>query len=90
VITNSIIIDVKNWVKKFKRPLIISEYGSDTVAGLHSSPEFVFTEEFQLEYLKEHFKAFDALRKDGWLIGEMIWNFADFMTVQGMKNAFWL
>lgn len=47
------------------------------------SPDFVFTEEFQIEYLKEHFKAFDALRQNGTLIGEMIWNFADFMTVQG-------
>ncbi|OXA64937.1 beta-glucuronidase isoform X2 [Folsomia candida] len=86
VITNSVIQDVNNWVNKFNRPLIISEYGSDTVAGLHMSPDFVFTEEFQIEYLKEHFKAFDALRQNGTLIGEMIWNFADFMTVQGITR----
>jgi len=54
--------------------------------NLEQSPEFVFTEEYQIEYLKEHFKAFDTLRKDGLLAGEMIWNFADFMTVQGITR----
>ncbi|ODM98568.1 Beta-glucuronidase [Orchesella cincta] len=86
VITASMIQDVHNWINKFHRPLIIAEYGADTVAGLHSSPQFVFTEEFQLEYLREHFKAFDALRANTTLIGEMIWNFADFMTGQGITR----
>jgi len=74
-------------VNKFKRPFIIAEYGSDTVAGLHMNPEFVFTEEFQVEYLKEHFKAFDELRQSGVLAGEMIWNFADFQTGQGITRV---
>ena len=30
----------------------------------------------------ENFKAFDSTRLDGILIGELIWNFADFMTKQ--------
>lgn len=33
--------------------------------------------------MKEHFRAFDELRDEGWFIGEMIWNFADFKTDQG-------
>lgn len=45
-------------------------------------PEFVWSEEYQKTLLSEHFKAFDNLRKKGWFIGEMIWNFADFETDQ--------
>lgn len=33
--------------------------------------------------MEENFKAFDQLRQMGYLIGEMIWNFADFATPQG-------
>ena len=41
----------------------------------------MFTEEFQTDFLKEYHKVFDRLRQD-FLVGEMVWNFADFMTVQ--------
>lgn len=81
-IAEAVIIDVENWVKKYPRPLIVAEYGSDTVAGLHMSPSFVFTEEYQTELMREYFKAFDYLRRNSTLIGEHIWNFADFMTKQ--------
>jgi len=42
----------------------------------------LFTEEFQEDYMREHFKAFDKMRTNSSVafIGEMIWNFADFMT----------
>jgi len=43
----------------------------------------MWTEDYQVVTLKEHFKAFDSLYKEGFLIGEMIWNFADFATPQG-------
>lgn len=46
------------------------------------SPSFLFTEEFQDDFLKEYHKVFDKLRPE-FLVGEMVWNFADFMTVQG-------
>ncbi len=34
--------------------------------------------------MDEYHKAFDKLRKD-FLVGELVWNFADFMTDQGMS-----
>jgi beta-glucuronidase len=46
----------------------------------------MWTEDYQVVTLREHFKAFDALYKEGFLIGEMIWNFADFATPQGKVN----
>lgn len=45
-------------------------------------PEYVWSEEYQVALLSEHFKAFDKLRKDGYFVGEFIWNFADFKTAQ--------
>jgi hypothetical protein len=43
----------------------------------------MWTEDYQVVTLTEHFKAFDALYREGFLMGEMIWNFADFATPQG-------
>jgi len=86
-IRNGMVSDVQNWINRFQRPLIIAEYGADTIAGLHMNPEYVFTEEFQTKYLTEHFKSFDFLRRNTSLIGEMIWNFADFNTQQGITRV---
>lgn len=60
----------------------MSEYGSDTVEGLHMLPAFVWSEEFQTQQFSKHFEAFDTLRNDGFFIGEFVWNFADFKTAQ--------
>jgi beta-glucuronidase len=45
-------------------------------------PSFTFTEEVQVEFLNEYHKTFDIYR-ERFLVGEMVWNFADFMTKQG-------
>ncbi|XP_022257427.1 beta-glucuronidase-like isoform X2 [Limulus polyphemus] len=73
--------------EKYKKPIMISEYGADTVVGLHMDPAFIFTEDYQTEYLMEHHKAFDFLRDKGFFIGELIWNFADFMTIQKINRV---
>ena len=44
-------------------------------------PSFVFTEDYQAELMMEHHKVFDKFR-NSFLVGEMVWNFADFMTTQ--------
>lgn len=49
------------------------------------SPSVVWTEDYQVELMEENFKAFDQLRQLGYLVGEMIWNFADFATPQGRQ-----
>ena len=48
------------------------------------SPGFTWSEEYQAELMMENFKAFDKLRAEGFFTGEMIWNFADFATPQGL------
>ena len=62
------------------KPLILSEYGADTVAGLHGFTPEMFTEEFQVEY----YKTINAcLDERAFVVGEWPWNFADFSTQQG-------
>ncbi|XP_060576094.1 beta-glucuronidase-like isoform X2 [Ruditapes philippinarum] len=78
--------DLRHWHAKFNKPMILSEYGADTIAGFHQVPSFVFTEEYQREFLEQYHKAFDTLSSE-FLVGEMPWNFADFMTVQGITRV---
>ena len=37
--------------------------------------------------MSEYFRAFDDAKAEGWFIGEMVWNFADFMTKQEVKRV---
>ncbi|XP_015378038.1 PREDICTED: beta-glucuronidase-like, partial [Diuraphis noxia] len=74
--------EATKWHTKHNKPVFMTEYGADTYAGLHMNPSFVWSEEYQVELLSEHFKAFDVLRSKNFFIGEMIWNFADFKTGQ--------
>lgn len=67
----------------FKKPIIVTEFGADTIEGLHSYPSETFTEEFQKEYIEENCKAFDEC---DFCIGEHVWNFADFKTKQGLTR----
>ncbi|XP_065215861.1 beta-glucuronidase isoform X1 [Planococcus citri] len=82
VIQVSLEDEATKWHKKYNKPVFMSEYGADTMPGLHLSPSYVWSEEYQIELFSEHFKAFDNLRKKNFFIGEMIWNFADFNTAQ--------
>uniref|UniRef100_A0A7N6B3M7 Beta-glucuronidase n=1 Tax=Anabas testudineus TaxID=64144 RepID=A0A7N6B3M7_ANATE len=72
----------ENWYGKYKKPIIQSEYGADVVPGLHNDPPVMFTEEYQKEVLRNYHRVFDEKRKQ-YVVGELIWNFADFMTSQG-------
>lgn len=67
-----------------KKPIIVTEFGADTLEGVHMLPSETFSEEFQEEYLIENFKAIDSCAG---CIGEHIWNFADFRTKEGLRRA---
>jgi len=46
-------------------------------------PSVAFTEDFQSEFLQHYHVVFDEF-SHLFLAGEMVWNFADFMTQQGI------
>ena len=69
-----------DWWADKNKPMVLSEYGADTIAGLHGAVAEMFTEEFQVEF----YKAMSAcLDERDFIAGEMPWNFADFSTCQG-------
>lgn len=63
------------------KPIMMTEYGADTIAGLHDVDPVMFTEEFQVEYLRANHEVFDEFNT---FVGEQVWNFADFNTSQGI------
>ncbi|CAG9773800.1 unnamed protein product [Ceutorhynchus assimilis] len=82
VVISRVVNEATAWHNKFNKTVIMQEYGADTLEGLHFSPSFIWSEEYQVELMSKHFEAFDYLRNQGFFIGEFIWNFADFKTRQ--------
>jgi beta-glucuronidase len=76
--------ELNAWVKKHDKPIIMTEYGADTLSGLHSVLPVPWTEEYQTELLATFHRVFD--RVDA-VVGEQIWNFADFATLSGVKRV---
>ncbi|WWD05354.1 hypothetical protein V865_003427 [Kwoniella europaea PYCC6329] len=73
--------ELKRWAEKYKRPLVICEYGADTLAGLHMNPAQPWSEEYQCEFLTMYHRVFDRIEA---VVGEHVWNFADFSTGPGI------
>jgi beta-glucuronidase len=82
MIRDNVIGEATAWHEKHNKLVLMAEYGSDTVEGLHILPAYVWSEEFQVQQFSKHFEAFDILRRQGFFIGEFVWNFADFKTAQ--------
>jgi beta-glucuronidase len=71
--------ELQGWATEGK-PIIVTEYGADTYPGLHSLAAVPWSEEYQVAYLDMNHRVFD--RFDA-VVGEHVWNFADFATVSG-------
>jgi beta-glucuronidase len=72
--------ELEAWASDGK-PIIITEYGADTVAGLHSTVPLPWSEEYQVDYLAMNHRVFDSVEA---VVGEQVWNFADFATKSGV------
>jgi beta-glucuronidase len=66
------------------KPIIMTEFGADTMAGMHGHPNVMWTEEYQAEYMRGHLEV--ASRKD-FIAGMQLWNFADFAAVQSIMRV---
>ncbi|TMR94137.1 beta-glucuronidase [Nonomuraea basaltis] len=76
--------DLRGWAEKFGKPIMMSEYGADTMPGLHSVWDTPWTEEYQQAYLEMHHRVFGRIEA---FIGEHVWNFADFQTSHGIHRV---
>jgi len=73
--------ELKGWTDKYGVPIVITEYGADTIAGGHSIHNLPWSEEYQSAYLEMSHSVFD---KFPGVVGEHVWNFADFQTKPGI------
>jgi beta-glucuronidase len=69
------------WETQHNKPIVITEYGADTLVGGHSVHKLPWSEEYQYDFLEMHHRIFD---KHPGIVGEQIWNFADFQTKPGI------
>lgn len=74
--------EMDEWRKKdLHVPFVFTEFGTDTLDSLHRLPSAMWSQEYQQEYLNMNFDIFDRY---SFVQGELIWNFADFQTGQGI------
>ncbi len=70
--------------QKYEKPVLMTEFGADTIPGLHSISDQMFTEEYQVEFLERYIT---LLRSKKYVVGEHVWNFADFRTPQHFRRV---
>ncbi|MBP5324305.1 MAG: beta-glucuronidase [Pseudobutyrivibrio sp.] len=74
--------ELNRWAAlKTNKPFIMTEFGTDTMAGHHSLPGTMWSEEYQREYYEMNFR---VLEDYDFITGELVWNFADFQTSEGI------
>jgi beta-glucuronidase len=85
--------ELANWRQMFpNKPILVSEYDADTIPGLHNDPPFMFTEEYQKEFLSAYHGSFDNVSSmidpdTSYFVGELVWNVFDFATDQSIKRV---
>jgi beta-glucuronidase len=67
----------------FSKPILVSEFGADAIAGTHAEPPAMWSEEYQAEMLRRYL---DAIESRSWVIGAHVWNLADFRTGQAVHR----
>ncbi len=70
--------------ERFSRPILVSEFGADALAGHHADPPEMWSEEYQAEFLSAYLDVIDAR---SWVVGAHVWNLCDFRTSQGITRA---
>ncbi|MEQ0558231.1 beta-glucuronidase [Amycolatopsis sp. NEAU-NG30] len=76
--------ELRGWAETHGKPIIMGEYGADTMPGLHSLWDVPWTEEYQVAYLEMNHRVFDRIEA---FVGEHVWNFADFGTGPGIHRV---
>jgi beta-glucuronidase len=73
--------ELREWAQAYDKPILITEYGADTISGLHSVLTQPWSEEYQHDFLATYHTVFDGIDA---VVGEHVWNFADFQTSTGL------
>ncbi|NOU62685.1 beta-glucuronidase [Paenibacillus sp. LMG 31461] len=72
------------WWNLTAKPVFLTEFGADTIQGLTSTVPLMWSEEYQCDFLQTYHQVMDKL---DFVVGEHVWNFADFATKQGIVRV---
>jgi beta-glucuronidase len=70
--------------EQFGKPIIVTEFGCDTLPGHHAEPPEMFSEEYQADFLESYIAMMDT---KPFVVAQHVWNLADFKTGQGVLRA---
>ncbi len=70
--------------QEWHKPIMVTEFGADTLAGMHGHPTVMWTEEYQADYVRGYLEV--AATKP-YIAGMQLWNFADFQAVQSITRV---
>lgn len=70
--------------ERHAKPIFVSEFGADAVAGMHSSTDQMWTEDYQSDLVETYWRVIAAHPA---CMGGHVWNFADFRTAQHGRRA---
>ncbi len=80
----NLVAELNGWADTYDKPIIITEYGADTVHGFNSIRPVPWSEEYQVEFLDTYHRVFDGIPA---VVGEHVWNFADFETTASFMRV---
>jgi len=69
---------------RFHKPIIMTEFGADTIAGYHGKPNVMWTEDYQADYIRFHL---EVAAERNFVAGMQVWQFADFAAVQSIMRV---
>ncbi|MBL4854304.1 MAG: hypothetical protein JKY25_08710 [Robiginitomaculum sp.] len=70
--------------RRYAKPIFVSEFGADAVAGMHATTDQMWTEEYQADLIARYWK---VMEQHPACIGGHVWNFADFRTAQHSRRV---
>ena len=65
----------------YPKPVLLTEFGADTIPGHHAQPPEMFSEEYQAEMLARYIELLDS---KPFVVGQHVWNLCDFKTGQSV------
>jgi beta-glucuronidase len=68
---------------RYPKPLLLTEFGADTIPGFHAQPPEMFSEEYQAQMLAGYI---EVLNSKPFVVGQHVWNLCDFKTGQAVHR----
>lgn len=69
---------------KHGKPIMVTEFGCDTLPGHHADPPEMWSEEYQADFLEAYIR---MMNERPFIVAQHVWNLADFKTGQGVLRA---